>query len=192
MSGTLKRGISHLFCGLFAPLIALFLPIKVVLISLGAITCLFLIIELLRLRLPLVNRWFIWLLKPLLRQEEELRLTGASYMLIASLATLLVFQRDIAILALSFLAIGDAMAAIVGGHIGRVGFLGKTVEGDLTCFISCLATGFIFYHLGLNISLLMVLAGSLGAAVMETVPLPIDDNLTMPLFAGLLMTIVPA
>ncbi len=93
-------------------------------------------------------------------------------------------------LALSFLAVGDAVATIVGKYIGKRRFLGKTLEGDLACLISCVAIGFVFYYAGLSISLLTIFLGSVSATIMEAVPLPINDNLTMPLFAGVVMTVM--
>jgi dolichol kinase len=50
--------------------------------------------------------------------------------------------------------------------------------------------GFIFYYSGLSIPLLAILVGSAGATIAEAIPLPINDNLTVPLFAGLVMTAV--
>ncbi len=102
----------------------------------------------------------------------------------------LAFERDIAILALSFLAVGDAVATIVGKKIGKNIFLGKTVEGDLACLASCAATGFVFYYAGLDIDLFTILLGSLAATIIEGVNLPINDNLTIPLFSGLMMTLI--
>lgn len=64
------------------------------------------------------------------------------------------------------------------------------VEGSLGCFVSCLATGLIFYYAGLDITLLIVLAGSVTATIVEAASLPINDNLTIPLAAGLIMTVV--
>lgn len=189
MSRTLKRGLFHIFGGLFAPVAALLLPRMVLLISLGVVTFIFLAFELLRFRAPGINRWFFSFFKPLLREKEASRLTGASYMLVASLIAFLVFQRDIAVLALSFLAVGDPLATIVGTHIGKRKLLGKTLEGDLACFISCIAIGFVFHYAGLSIPLLTILLGSVGATIVEAMPLPINDNLTVPLFAGLVMTV---
>lgn len=190
MSSTLKRGLFHIFGGLSVPIAALFLPRMVLLISLGAVTFIFLAFELLRFRAPGINRWFFSFFKPLLREKEASRLTGSSYILIASLIAFLAFQRDIAVLALSFLAVGDPVATIVGKWIGKRKLLGKTLEGDLACFVACVAVGFVFYYAGLNIPLLAILAGSVGATIMEAIPLPINDNLTMPLFAGLVMTVM--
>jgi len=190
MSGTLKRELFHIFGGLSIPVAALFLPRVVLLISLGVVTFIFLTFELLRFRAPEMNRWFFWFFKPLLREKEVSRLTGSSYMLIASLVAFLVFPRDIAVLALSFLAVGDSMAAIVGQRLGQRKLLGKTLEGDLASLISCVAVGLVFYYAGLDIPLLTILVGSVSAAIVEAIPLPINDNLAMPLFAGVMMTIM--
>lgn len=190
ISRTLKRELAHIFGGLSIPIAALFLPTMVLLVTLGVATVVFSAFDLVRLRVPGANRWFFWLFKPVLKEEETSCLTGASYMLVASLIAFLAFQRDIAVLALSFLAVGDAIATLVGEQIGRRRLRGKSLEGSLACFISCVAIGFVFYHVGLNIPLPIILVGSVCATIGEVIPLPIDDNLTMPLFAGAVMTIM--
>lgn len=190
MSSTLKRALFHILVGLSIPMAALFLPTMVLLVALGAATGVFLVLDLVRLKAPGVNRWFLWLFRPLLRENEVSHLTGASYMLLASLIALLAFPRDIAVLALSFLAVGDAVATLVGQWTGRRKLLGKSLEGELACFIACVAIGFGFYQAGLNIALPTILVGSVCATLAEAIPLPIDDNLTMPLFAGAVMTIM--
>ncbi|MFQ6121561.1 MAG: diacylglycerol/polyprenol kinase family protein [Dehalococcoidales bacterium] len=172
------------------PIAALFLPRLVLLVALGAVTFVFVAFEFLRLRAPGINRWFCLFFQPLLRGDEASRLTGASYILIASLVAFLVFPRDIAVLALCFLAVGDAVATIVGKYIGKKRLLGKTLEGDIACFASCLVIGLVFYHAGFSIRWLTTLAGSVSATIVEAVPLPINDNLTIPLFAGLVMTVM--
>ena len=191
MSDTLKRGLFHLFCVLSIAVAALFLPRTMLLISLGVATLIVFVLELIRLRVPGINRWFLSVFKPLIRKEETSRLTGAGYSLAGALIAFLVFPRDVAILALSFLAVGDAMATIVGKRIGKTKLLGKkTLEGDLACFVSCIAVGFIGYFAGLDISWLAILLGALGATIAEAVPLPVNDNLILPLFAGLVMVAI--
>lgn len=189
-SGTLKRGLFHLFGVLAIAAVGLFLPRLALLISLGVAAFIVVAFELIRLRAPVVNRWFLLVFKPLLREKEASRFTGTSYSLTAAFIAFLVFPRDIAVLALVFLAVGDAMATIVGKRIGKTRFLGKTLEGSLACLVSCIAVGVIGYYAGLDIALLAILAGSLGATIAEAVSLPVNDNLTLPLFAGLVMAAV--
>ena len=190
MSKMLKRSLFHLSCGLSIPVAALFLPKLAVLVALGVVTSLFLMFEVLRFAVPEINNRFHSIFRPLLREEELSRVTGASYMAIASLMVLLVFERDIAVLALSFLAVGDTVATLVSKQLGKVRFLKKTIEGNLACFVSCIATGLVYYFAGLDITLFTILLGSASATIAEALPLPIDDNLTMPLFAGLVMTLM--
>jgi len=194
ISGTLKRGLFHLFGALSIPIVALFLPRTILLIALGALTFVVLAFELIRLKVPVVNRWFLSVFKPLLRGEEASRFTGSGYTLVGALIAFLVFPRDIAVVAVSFLAVGDAMATIVGKRIGktRLPGKGKTLEGSLACFVSCLIVGIIFYYAGLDVGLLAIAIGALGATIIEAIPLPrpLNDNLTIPIFAGLVMLVI--
>lgn len=189
----MKRGLFHAFAGLSIPIAALFLPQMVMIISVGVVTFVFLLIEVLRWKSPAVNRLFLRFFKAVLREEEASRLTGASYMLIASLIAVSAFPRDIAVLALSFLAVGDPLATIIGRRWGRIRLFGKTLEGDLACLVSCVAIGFVFQHVfqqvGVAVPWPTVLLGALSATVAQAVSLPINDNLTIPLFAGLVMLI---
>jgi dolichol kinase len=161
------------------------------LLSLGSVTFLFLIFELARLRVSGINQWFISHFGSMLREEEKSSLTTSNYVLLAALLSYMVFGRDIAILSVSFLAIGDVAAAIVGQHIGRTRLFGKALEGDLACFFSCLVIGFILYYAGLNVGSLTIVIGAVGATVGQAIQTPIDDNLTLPLLAGVLMAVVP-
>ena len=179
---------------LVIPIAALFLPRTILLIALGVITFVVLAFELIRLKVPAVNRWFLSFFKPLLRGGEVSHFTGTGYTLLGALIAFLVFPRDIAVVAVSFLAVGDAMATVVGKWIGKTMLLGKgkTLEGSLACFVSCLIVGLIGYYAGLDVGLLAVAVGALGAAIIEAIPLPLplNDNLTIPVFAGLVMVAV--
>ena len=185
-----KRGLFHMLGGLFICIAGLFLPGMFVVISLCLATAIFLSFELIRIKSPAINRWFFSFFKLLVREGESSRLTGTSYMLIAALIAFLVFPRDIAALGLAFLAVGDSMATIVGKKIGRRKFLGKTLEGNLACFTCCVVVGLVFYYAGLGVPLLTILLGALCATVVEAMPLPVNDNLTIPLLSGAVMTVM--
>ncbi|MEO0050718.1 MAG: hypothetical protein ABIK42_06210, partial [candidate division WOR-3 bacterium] len=78
-------------------------------------TAVFLIVDLLRLRLNPFKDIFIILFGSLLRRKEFTSLTGGSYLMVASLVCMLLFgaNKGVFIAAISFLAIGDTVAAIV-------------------------------------------------------------------------------
>ncbi len=191
MKGTLRRRVFHMLAGLSIVMAMCFLPKLPLLLSLGSVTILFLGFEFIRLRVSGINWWFTSHFGSMLREEEASSVTTSSYVLVAALVSYLAFGRDIAILSVSFLAIGDVAAAIVGQHIGRTSLFGKALEGDLACFFSCLAIGFVLYYAGLDVGPVTVMAGAVGATVGQAIKMPVDDNLTLPLFAGVLMVAVP-
>ena len=191
-SPILKRGLVHIFAGLFTAASSLFLSEIVFLLSLGIITFVFLSLDLLRRKISPLNDWAFTVFRPLLRDREKTRLTGASYVLIGSLLTFIIFSREIAILAVCFMAVGDATATMIGTHFGKRKLLtGKTLEGSLACFTACLAIGFFFSVSDLPVHWIIVLTGAITATVVEVLPLPVNDNLSMPLLAGLAMTVLP-
>jgi glycerol-3-phosphate acyltransferase PlsY len=191
LKSTLRRRLFHMLSCLSIVMAMCFLSETALLLLLGSVTFLFLLFEFIRLRFSGINRWFISLFGSMLREVETSSVTTSSYVLVAALASYMFFSRDIAILSVSFLAIGDVAAAIVGQHMGRTRLFGKALEGDLACFLSCLATGFIFYYAGFDVGSLTIVIGAVGATVGQAIQMPVDDNLTLPLFAGVLMAAVP-
>lgn len=191
MRSALRRRLFHLVAGLAIALAAWFLPGDRLLVWLGTVTLLYLAFEFTRLRVPRLNRWFFRYFGSLLREAEATRVTTSSYVLIAALISYRVFGRDIAVLCVSFLAVGDVAAGVVGCHMGRTRLFGKSLEGDVACFISCLATGFALCYAGLDVGPIAVLTGSLAATAGQGIPSPVDDNLTLPLLAGVAMAAVP-
>ena len=160
------------------------------LIALGVAALLLLALELVRFAIPTVNRWFLKVFRPFIREEETARAMGALYILISSFLAYLAFETHIAMLAIAFLAVGDAIGAIVGNTVGRVKSLKKTLEGDMARFLSCIVRRFIFYFSGLSNNMTMIIVGSVSATVIEAIPLPVNDNFVMPLFSGLMMSLV--
>lgn len=166
---------------------AWFLP-KTAIILVVALLCLvFILLEVVRLYSAAVNDWFFSWFGILLRQNERTRVTGALFVLVASLVVFAVFSKEIAIMALMFLAVGDPAAAVIGKLVrGHKVFL-KTLEGNLACLVACLAAGFLLKSFGLEGSSTMVVAGSFAAAFIQALPVPVNDNLSIPLFSALVM-----
>ncbi len=63
----------------------------------------------------------------------------------------------------------------------RVG--GKSLEGSLACFLACWLAGTLF--LAPPFGSREVVVGALVATVAEALPLPVNDNLWLPLLPGL-------
>jgi dolichol kinase len=125
----------------------------------------------------------------LLRRHESdtraKRLSGASYVLISATLCALIFPKLIAITGFLVLIIADATSALIGRRFGRHRFMGKSFEGSLAFFLSALVvvllTPKIEYAGGEY--LLGAVAAAAGALV-EALPWPVDDNLTIPLSVG--------
>jgi dolichol kinase len=103
-----------------------------------------------RLLIPSVNAWFIEWLGMLLKPGEEHKVTAATYLVVTSLVMLLVFDLEIAALALLFLAFGDPLAGLVGKRFGRLRWdrwfkkelastSGKSAEGALAFLVGSLS-----------------------------------------------------
>ncbi len=135
---------------------------------------------------------FIIIFGSLLRRREFSSLTGGSYLMIAASFAIFVFEdRGIFISAISFLAIGDTVAALFGLIHGRTKLFGKkTLEGTIACFLSCLLVVYILTKLP-NLSFLFSvgLAGAITATIVEALPIEVNDNVVIPISAGIAMQI---
>ena len=101
--------------------------------------------------------------------------------------SLLIFPAPIRYVAITTLTLGDGCAHIFGMKFGRTRLpfnKGKNLEGTLF--------GFLFAFLGAMIFVdptRALIAAAVGMLV-EALPLPINDNLTMPLASGLILTLI--
>ncbi len=150
------------------------------------LTCLFLFIDVIRNKFPFIKIFFIKIFGKMLRNHEiKGKLTGATWVMIASLLTISLFPKNIAILSLVFMSLGDTFAALVGRKFGKVAFFNKTFEGFLGGLLPCIIIAFYFNSLPLYVSIV----GAFSAMIIEIVPIPIDDNLSIPVFSASAMTI---
>jgi len=173
--------------GIVFPLIYYFTTKKFTLILLSTITILVVTGEILRFQLPYFNERIFKYCRLILKEREKGKISGTTYFLIGALLTILFFEKGIAITALTFSVVGDAISAITGVLIGKV--KGKSLEGSVACFILCLITGIILSYANLGINIKLSFWGALAATVGEALPLGINDNLTMPIFTGLIMKV---
>lgn len=189
MKDELPRRLFHTCSCLVFPIIALFLPRDIFLLLLVSVTALFLFFELIRFHFPTMNNWFLTHFRILLREKETAKLTGSSYLLIASVISFLVFDRSIAVLSFAFLAVGDPVGGAAGTRWGKRKIRGKSLEGSLAFFLAALIFGLLL-NMVTKVDMLVLFLGVLGATLIEFLSLPPDDNLTIPLFSGGLMTLV--
>jgi dolichol kinase len=188
MKTKLWRRLWHLLGGLFFPILAIFVSKDLLLITLGVITGIFIIWEALRLNNARLNKWSTLHIGIILRDKEQFQPTGTTLLLLASLIVFLLFDKYIAITALLFVAIGDLAASVVGEKYGKHMVLDKSWEGSTACLVSCLAIGMLMTRLSPTMTIPVVAYGAIYATVFEILPIPVDDNFTMPLFSAMAMT----
>jgi glycerol-3-phosphate acyltransferase PlsY len=99
------------------------------------------------------------------------------------------FDKYVAITSLLFVSIGDLVATVIGEEYGRqMLFNNKTLEGSLACLASCLLIGMLMSRISPSMALEVAMVGAVSATIIELLPIPVDDNLTIPLLsAGAMM-----
>jgi len=137
-------------------------------------------LEFLRLRVGL--EW--WIYEKLTREYEQEQFAGYGYYMLSMTIVVVLFEPSIALPAMLMLAIGDPISgAVSDDSLRRV----KSPNVLVTMFIvsALLATPFLFaYPLAIG-------AAALGATIADGVTVRIgefivDDNLTIPIYAGVL------
>lgn len=191
---TWKRRTFHLAAALAIPVVALSLGYRPAVYLAAVAAATLAAAEALRLAVPAVNVRLIALLGPFLKPREKRSPTAATYMALASLLVLFLFGTPIAALALLYAALGDPAAGVVGTRYGRlrVRVLGrrlgaKSVEGTLAFFGASAAVALALWAAGVYGPLWPALVGAAVAALVEFLPIPVEDNLTVPLASGIVM-----
>lgn len=142
------------------------------------------VLETLRLRNSVFNQWLIGRFAGIHREKEIHRPSGIFWtMLGCFLTALLVAERDIVIAAMLYLTVGDGLAGFVGRTWGRLRIGNKSVEGSLACFLGAWMVGALV--LTPSVGRPEILFGAILVTVLEALPIPPDDNLTLPLLSGL-------
>ena len=116
--------------------------------------------------------------------ESRGGITGATWLLIGSCLTIALFSKEIAVPALLFLTIGDTFAAIVGITFPMGRIKGKTISGSITGLIVSLAVILPIMH---DINAKILILGGVAAMLIELSPIPLNDNLTIPVLSGFIM-----
>lgn len=186
MRTEIYRKLIHLIFNTVIPLAYLLLGIPRfwMVIILAVCSIAIVAIDLNRRRVKWLAKIFDLFFNGMMRSHEyDGKLTGASYVLIGSFFTVLFFPREIAVLALLFMAFGDTFAALVGMKFGKIKIWNKTLEGTLAGLIVCILVSLY----SANIPILVRVIGAVAAMFIEVLPINIDDNLRIPIFAGAVM-----
>ncbi len=193
----LYRKLVHLFSMIIPIIYYFFLPLRRnALLILLPITLGSIIIDIIRIQHPTTKKIFYRVFGLMLRNKEISKLTGASYLLTSSVISIAIFPIKITFLALSFLAIGDTFAALIGIVFGKRKIVkyNKTIEGGLACFLSNFLFGLIIYYFVFRnevsqLYLIVIFTGAVAATLAEFITIPINDNIRIPIFSGIIMSL---
>lgn len=134
----------------------------------------------------------------MLRESEkgrQFRLSGAPYVLAAALMVTLLFEKTIAMVALSTMLIGDTCAALVGRRFGRhkINNGSKSIEGAAAFWLSSTAVlaFFVFTFRQPTTFAIMGLIGITLAMLAEIYEKQVrmDDNFSIPLAMGISLSL---
>lgn len=182
MLDELRRKSIHL-SGLILPIIYLFFEKPTMLIFIGTLTGIALTVELMKWLSRRFSDLFFQIFASLLRTHERKgAMTGATYYLLSMFLCIFFFAKTLAIVCIFFMILGDLVAALVGKKWGRTKLLGKkSLEGSAACFVVCAVIALV------TLNPVIAIIGALVATIVELIPFPIDDNLTVPLVSGTAM-----
>jgi dolichol kinase len=113
--------------------------------------------------------------------------TSPMFFALGIFLTLLLFPASASSAAIAIFALGDSAASIFGKTFGKRELpfnKEKTLEGSVIGFLFALLGGVLF------VSPLLALIGAIVAMSVESLPLPVNDNLATPLFTGAVLTLI--
>jgi dolichol kinase len=156
---------------------------RVILVVEGGVAAVFIAADLARILFKLHSR-------RLYKSGERHAFSSMTAFLVAVFLGFLLFPRPISWLSLAFLTIGDLYGKLIGVRFGRTRLVGqRTLEGSLGYVTGALVAGAILRAL-VVFPALYLLVGALAAAAIELFSRDIDDNLTVGLLSGAILSVM--
>jgi HAD superfamily phosphoserine phosphatase-like hydrolase len=173
--------------GFFVPVLAGLIGIYAVALLICVVMALYFISELSRMsrrNLPIISA----ITRHAASQAELYDFAMAPlYFAIGILITLVLFPAPVNSAAIAIFALGDSTASLFGGLISKKPLpfnKGKTLEGSIAGFFFAFLAGSVF------VSPVLALIGAAVAMMIESLPLPVNDNVLIPLCTGLALMLV--
>ena len=117
--------------------------------------------------------------------------SGGAYVMLAAIACTLLFPPNIAVVAMTIMLISDTCAALFGKAYGmRYLYKNKSLEGTAAFFISALVIMMLCnFILPVTYASILAAFAATMAEVFED-KLDIDDNFSIPLSVGIILTLL--
>jgi dolichol kinase len=143
--------------------------------------------ELLRIHgtnVPVISKITLWAAD---RSELQEFNTAPIFHALGIALTLLIFPTRIGYAAIAVLTLGDSSASILGKRFGKTKISfnrGKSVEGSMIGLVFAFLSSLLF------VDPVTAIVGAAAGLLIEALPLPLDDNLLIPLAAGASMYLI--
>ena len=186
------RRVFHLVAASCATLLSLVMPEPAYMTLVGGGALLSLAVDVSRQRAGFFNRAYMGIFSSILKPTEATDITGATYLLIAIFFAFYFFGMEVALPVLMFIAVGDPVAALIGPYSPGPRLWGKSPVGSLAFIAASMAVWAILVAAGFGAWSWAVVITAVVAAAVELAPIPLDDNLRVPLIAGGFMTLARA
>ena len=183
----LRRNMMHMLVGILIVLFINIYPQKISLLTLSIIIILGLFISLLSkvVSIPIIN----WFLKNFDRSEDIKSFPGkgALFLFLGSVATLYLYDVQIASAAILILAVGDSLNILIGKPFGIsvIPFdTKKMFVGSVGGFVGAFIVASFF------VALVPAMIASAVAMIVEMLDfgkLQVNDNILIPIFSGLVL-----
>ncbi|MFW9948299.1 MAG: glycerol-3-phosphate acyltransferase [Candidatus Odinarchaeota archaeon] len=158
------------------------------LIIIGIVGLCFIFLDILRFMHRQTNVVLTTKVKALFRKQEEKKFSSMTLFLVAAFICILLFAKDIALTSLTFLIFGDIFSKLFGLAFGRHKIFNKTLEGTLAYSGCVLIVGFVLYN-SLNVPWQLLVIGGITAPLVELFSFNLNDNFTVSLISGTVMTV---
>jgi phosphoserine phosphatase len=175
--------------GFLVPLVSAFLSLSQLFVAflIFVVTAVYVMSELARIQgfnLP-VTSTLTW--SAAITPEIYEFVTSPIFFALGIMLALLVFPTPVAYGAIAIFTLGDGFATLFGRKIGKHVFpynKGKRVEGTIMGFLFAFAGAWLF------VGPMKALVGAAVGMIVETLPTPINDNLTIPIASGLALMVI--
>ena len=174
--------------GVLVPLVCILLGNRyLVSLLILIVTLLYIASELVRLRGTNVPVFSTLTWRAAIKPELYEFITAPIIYATAIMVSLILFSPPINYASIAILALGDGFATLFGKKFGRTTFpfnKGKQIEGSIF--------GFLFAFMGALafVDPMQALIASAIGMLVESLPTPVSDNLTVPIVSGLVLTMI--
>ena len=176
------RKLIHL-SSLFFPWLLWMIGKKMFLSFMAPILFFFILLDYIKHSFPKIRDLYYYFFNAATRENEHDTVTGATWVFIGIISTVVLFNQQIAIISLMVLSISDSMASLIGIKYGKTKLLKKTLEGSFAFYLST----FLILSIFTKISVTYAIISSMIITVAELIDININDNIRIPLATAILL-----